>query len=174
MKKETNSKKSNMKELFIEELKDVMSAEQQIIKALPNMIKAAESEDLKEAFTNHLEETRNQAKRLEKIFKMLEVSGKGETCDAMEGLIKEGDKAIQDHTKSAIRDAAIISKAQRIEHYEISAYGTLRTFAKELDLDEAVELLQESLDEEVNADKILTKIAEGSLLISGVNQKANK
>lgn len=167
-------KKEGIQGLFVSELKDILSAEKQIIEALPKMVKAAESKELKEAFTNHLEETRAQVKRLEKIFSMLKMKAEiNENCEAMEGLIKEGEEAIKDYDMSAVRDANLISKAQRIEHYEISVYGTLRTFAKELGLDEAVDLLQETLDEEGAADKKLTKIAEGSLLHAGVNQKAN-
>lgn len=98
---------------------------------------------------------------------------KGQACEAMQGLIQEASEPIHEFPKSALRDAALISKAQRIEHYEISAYGTLRTFAKELNFEEAAKLLQETLEEEANADKALTKIAEGSLIASGVNHKAN-
>ena len=167
-------KKGNIKDLFIIELKDMHSAEEQIVKSLPNMVKAADSEDLKEAFQSHLKETQEQVERLNKIFEFLEESPKGETCKAMQGLIHECSDAIHEFPKSALRDAALISKAQRIEHYEISAYGTLRTFAKELDLNHSViGFIEESLKEEGHADKTLTKIAEGSLLTTGVNRKAN-
>jgi ferritin-like metal-binding protein YciE len=166
-------KKENMKDLLISELKDIYSAEEQIVKSLPNLVKAADSDDLKEAFQSHLEETKEQVERLDEIFEILQENPKGEKCEAMEGLIQECSDAIHQFPKSALRDAALISKAQRIEHYEISAYGSLRTFAKELDLKNIVNLLQATLDEEAHADKTLTKIAEGSLLTSGINRKAN-
>lgn len=167
-------KQENLKNLFISELKDLMNAEEQIVKALPEMVKAAEDPQLKDAFKKHLEETKSHVARLKKIFGMVGISGKGEVCEAMKGLIQEGSEAIEGYPKSSTRDAALIGKAQRIEHYEISVYGTLRTFAKELNLDEVVDLLQDTLDEEANADKALTKIAEGGMLSSGVNQKANQ
>lgn len=167
-------KKGNIRDLFIDELKDIYSAEEQIIKSLPSLIKAADSDDLKEALQTHLEETNKQVERLDKIFELLDVNAKGKKCEAMHGLILECSEAVNEFPKSALRDAAIISKAQRIEHYEISAYGTLRTFAKELDLEEIADLLKVTLDEESHADKTLTKIAEGTLLTSGVNRKAHE
>lgn len=166
-------KKENLKQLFVSELQDMFSAEQQIIKALPDVIKAAESPELKEALKNHLAETKEQLTRLKKIFSIFGIKEQSKMCEAMKGLIEECSETISEHEKSAVRDAAIISKAQRIEHYEISVYGTLVTFAKELDFDEAISLLKDSLSEESNADKKLTKIAEGSLLSTGINQKAN-
>lgn len=167
-------KKDTLNKLFISELKDILSAEEQIVKALPDVIKAAQSSELKDALKKHLEETNVQVQRLEQIFSLLGISERGETCAAMEGLIRECSETINEYDKSPLRDAAIISKAQRIEHYEISVYGTLRTFAKILELDECVDLLKETLDEELNADKKLTKIAEGGLLTTGVNQQANR
>lgn len=160
--------------LFVSELGDILDAENQIVKAMPDAIKAADSKELKEALETHLKETRNQVERLKKIYHMLNLEPKSVTCDAMTGLIREAKEGIQQHEKSAVGDAALISKLQRIEHYEISVYGTLRTFAKELGLDKIVDLLQESLDEEGNADKTLTKVAEGGLIFSGVNRKANQ
>ncbi len=144
------------------------------MKALPEMVKASESPDLKKAFESHLKETRGQIQRLKKIFQLLKVEKKEKFCKATKGLIQECKEVLKDFkTKSPIRDAALISKAQRIEHYEMSAYGTMRTFAKEIDLDEVADLLQATLDEEGNADKKLTKIAEGGLLKSGINRRAN-
>lgn len=166
-------KKGNMRELFLEELREIYNAEEQILKALPVVIKACDSDDLKEAFQTHLEETREQVERLNTIFQELNESPGKKTCEAMHGLIQECSEPIHNLPKSSLRDAALICKAQRIEHFEISAYGTLRTFAKELELKNATDLLQETLDEEANADKTLTKIAEGSLIASGVNHKAN-
>jgi ferritin-like metal-binding protein YciE len=164
--------KKDMQNLFIEELEDMMSSEKQIIEALPEMVKAAESPDLKEAFKTHLEETKGQLQRLKQIFKILNKTPSEEVCQAMKGLIKEGQETIKNFERSAVRDAALISKAQRIEHYEIAAYGTLRTFAKELELDDAVDLLDETLDEESSADKKLTQLAEGGILTAGINQRS--
>lgn len=165
---------NNIRSVFIEEVRDIYSAENQIVNALPKMIEAADCEDLREAFETHLNETREQVKRLEMVFSMIGEANTEHACRAMHGLIQECEEVIQLHPKSALRDAALISKAQRIEHYEISAYGTLRTFAKELGFDDAASLFDESLEEEANADKTLNKIAEGGLLTSGVNTKANR
>lgn len=159
-------------ELFLDELKDIYDSENQIVKALPKMIEAASSQELKEAFEGHLEETKQQVRRLARIFEVLELDGEGESCEAMKGLIKEGEEVINRFPKSAIRDAGLIARAQRIEHYEIAVYGTLKTFAKEFDLDEVRNLLQISLDEEGGANKKLTKIAEGGLFTTGINAKA--
>jgi ferritin-like metal-binding protein YciE len=127
---------------------------------LPKMAKAAAAPELKEAFETHLEETKGQVERLEQLFKSLEGSPKGKKCVAMEGLLEEGKEIISEHDKSSLRDAALICAAQKVEHYEIAAYGCARTFAQLLGLEEAVELLQETLDEEGNADKKLTHLAE--------------
>ena len=163
----------NLKDLLINELHDLFSAEEQIVQALPEMINAAESPELKKAFQSHLKETKGQMQRLEKIFKLLKIARKEKFCNATKGLIEECKEVLKDFKRqSSVRDAALISKVQRIEHYEISAYGTVRTFATELDLDEVADLLQATLEEEANADKKLTKIAEGGLLSSGVNQEA--
>lgn len=165
--------KKDLKNLLIEELHDILSAEEQIVEALPKMVKASESSDLKKAFETHLKETKEQIHRLEKIFKFLKIEKKEKLCKGAKGLIQECKEVLKDFkTKSPIRDAALISKAQRIEHYEMSAYGTMRTFAKEMNIDEVADLLQETLDEEGNADKQLTKIAEGGLFTSGINQQA--
>lgn len=164
--------KEDFMDLFIDQLNDAFSAETQIVKALPKVIKASSSTELKSALETHLKETQNQVKRLEKVFKFLGEKVGKETCEAMEGLIFECDQAIQEFPPSPIRDAAIIGGAQKIEHYEIALYGTLCTFAKELDLDEVQDLLGETLEEEKNADEILTGVAEGGLLTAGVNQKA--
>ena len=161
-------------DLFIDQLNDAYSAEVQIVKGLPKMIKASSSADLKAGLEQHLKETKNQVVRLEKIFKSLGEKIGNETCEAMEGLITECEQVIQEYPASPIRDAAIIAGAQKIEHYEIAAYGTLCTFAKELDLDDIQDLLGETLDEEKAADEKLTGVAEGGLLSAGVNQKALK
>jgi ferritin-like metal-binding protein YciE len=165
----------DLKYLLIDELHDILSSEDQIVEALPEMVKASNSPDLKKAFESHLKETKGQIQRLEKIFKLLKVAKKEKLCKATKGLIQECKEVLKDFkTKSPLRDAALISKAQRIEHYEISAYGTVRTFAKELDLNEVADLLQDTLNEEENADKKLTKIAEGGFFKSGINQQATE
>jgi len=163
-----------IKDLLIDELHDMLNAEGQIVASLPKMVAAAESADLKKAFSSHLKETKEQVNRLKKVFKLMKVGKKAKLCKAMKGLIQECKEVLKDYKKSAVRDAALISKAQRIEHYEIAAYGTLRTFAKELNLSEVAELLQDSLDEEGGANKKLTSIAEGGLLATGVNHEANQ
>src|SRR6185503_791446 len=161
--------------LFVDELSDILDAEEQILKALPKMVMAAQSSDLKEACTAHLKETKEQVRRLEKIFKILKVTRKKKICKAAKALVQECQEVVQKFkTKSATRDAALIAKMQRIEHYEISAYGTLRTFAKEIGVhDDVTDLLQESLEEEDSADKKLTRLAEGSMLTTGINREAN-
>lgn len=164
----------DLKDLLIDELHDILSSEEQIVEALPDMVRASESPELKKAFESHLKETKGQVKRLDKIFKLLKIKKKKKFCKATKGLIQECKEVLKDFkTKSPIRDAALISKAQRIEHYEISAYGTMRTFATELDLDAIADLLQETLDEEGNADKKLSKIAEGGIFKTGINLQAN-
>lgn len=167
-------KKDNLTKLFISELKDIMSAEEQIVQALPEVMKATEASELKEILKKHLKETNDQVSRLKKIFSMLGISEQGEKCEGMESLIQECIDTINEFQKSALRDASLISKLQRIKHYEISVYGTLSTFAKILEMDQALDLLKETLNEEMNADKKLTKIAEGSLLTTGINKKANE
>jgi ferritin-like metal-binding protein YciE len=155
-------------DLFEIELKDIYSAEKQLTKALPKMAKAATNDELKEAFTSHLEETENQIARLEKIFKQLDISfSRVEKCKGMEGLIEEGQELMEKDLDPSVLDAGLICAAQRVEHYEIAAYGCARTFAEQLGHEDVVDLLQESLDEEGNADKKLTEIAQ-----SIVNQEA--
>lgn len=156
-----------MEDLFLDEIRDLYDAEQQIIKALPKLMKAAESPDLKAAFEEHLAQTQNQASRLEQIFNSLGEKSGGEKCDAMQGLAKEADKLV-DHTDAgAVRDAGLIAAAQRVEHYEMAGYGSARTFAQLLGHDDAAALLEETLEEEKEADEKLTDLAE-----TMVNQKA--
>lgn len=160
--------------LLVEELRDLLSAEHQIVKALPKMVEAAECKELKKAFSSHLTETKNQVRRLEKIFRMMGIQKKAVLCKAARGLIKECQEVLGDfRKKSALRDAALISKAQRIEHYEISAYGTARTFAHELGLDKVASLLQDTLDEEGEANSKLTRLAKGWVLNTGINHQAH-
>lgn len=161
------NKLESMHDLLVHELRDLYSAEKQITRALPKMMKAATSEKLKAAFEEHLEVTNVQIERLEEIFTELEVSSRGPKCAAMEGLVEEGSEIIE-HKKEAdpaVLDAALIAAAQRVEHYEIAGYGTARTFAQHLGLDKVVELLQTTLDEEKETDVALTMLAESEINI---------
>ncbi len=159
----------SLHELYVEELKDLYNAENQLLKALPKMVKAATHPELKNAFKEHLEVTRNQVTRLETIFEKLEESPKGKKCKAMEGLIAEASETIAEEGVAAVKDAALIASAQRVEHYEIAGYGCVRTFAKLLGYDDAVEMLQATLDEEGTADKALTQLAETIINIDAEN-----
>jgi ferritin-like metal-binding protein YciE len=147
-------------ELFIEELKDIYHAEQQLVKALPKMAKAATDEQLKAGFTKHLRETEGHVRRLEKVFRLMDEKPAGKVCEAMKGLIKEGAEIIREDLPDSIKDAALIGAAQKVEHYEIAAYGTLRTYAELLDREDVSELLQATLNEEGITDKKLTEVAE--------------
>ena len=153
-------KLSSLHDLFVDELKDLYSAENQLVKALPKMAKAASTEELRTAFNEHLEETRGQVKRLDKIFGDLNVGPRGKKCKAMEGLIEEGKDIIDKEAESAVKDAALIAAAQRVEHYEIAGYGCARTFARLLGYEDAADLLGETLEEEAAADKKLTGVAQ--------------
>jgi ferritin-like metal-binding protein YciE len=150
----------SLHDLYVDELKDLYSAEQQLLKALPRMAKKASAPELKEAFTEHLEVTQTQVERLEKIFDALGVSPKGKKCKAMEGLVEEGKEVIDEDGAPPVIDAALIAAAQRVEHYEMAGYGCVRTFANLLGQEDAAALLQETLDEEGEADKKLTELAE--------------
>jgi ferritin-like metal-binding protein YciE len=151
---------NSLHDLYVEELKDLYNAENQLIKALPQMAKKATAPELKSAFTDHLEVTRKQIDRLEQIFTKLETSPKGKKCKAMEGLVAEGKEVIDEKGDPAVIDAALIAMAQRIEHYEIAGYGCVRTFANLLGYTDAANHLQETLNEEGEADKKLTQLAE--------------
>jgi ferritin-like metal-binding protein YciE len=142
------------------ELKDLYSAEKQLVEALPDIAEAASSDTLKDAVNEHLEETRGHVRRLEQVFEAIGVKPQAEHCDGMEGLISEGSEVAEMKGDGDARDAALIGAAQRVEHYEIAAYGTARTIAKQLGHDDAAKLLSETLDEESAADEKLTKIAE--------------
>ena len=150
----------SLHDLYVDELKDLYSAENQLLKALPRLAKAATAPELKAAFTEHLEVTRKQVERLDRIFGELGVSPKGKKCKAMEGLIEEGKEVIEQDGDPAVIDAALIAAAQRVEHYEMAGYGCVRTFAALLGYDDAAALLQATLDEEGEADKRLTELAE--------------
>ena len=164
-------KENNLQELLIEEMRDVLSAEQQLLKALPRMAKAAQSERLKEVFERHLEETEQHVDRLERAFEILGEPAKAKKCQAMEGLIEEGKEMMGEHKDSAMADAALISSAQKIEHYEIATYGTLCTWCDLLGLDDASELLKETLDEEKTADETLTEVAESDINVEAVSER---
>lgn len=154
--------------LLEDQLKDLYSAENQLVKALPKMAKNASSKSLKEAITSHLEETRHQVERLEQVGQALGIKLSGKKCKAMEGLIAEGAEILEADGPEPVIDAAIIAAAQRVEHYEISAYGTARTFAAQLGHQNAVELLQETLEEESAADEKLTSLSEDEILPAAV------
>lgn len=151
--------KDTLHELLVEQLRDMYDAEKQLVKALPKMAKNAESEDLADAFRSHLGETETQVTRLEEAFGIMGIPAKGKSCKAMKGLLEEGNEAMKEDEKGEMRDLAMIAAAQRVEHYEISAYGTARTLAEQLELDEVAELLQQTEDEEKQADEKLTECA---------------
>jgi ferritin-like metal-binding protein YciE len=158
----------SVEKLFVEELKDLYSAENQITKALPKMVKAATSKDLKQAFESHLRETEGQIQRLEKICGILGASPRGKSCDGMKGVLEEGSSMLHETAEGDIRDAALISAAQRVEHYEMAAYGTVRSYAELLGKPEIAQLLEETLEEEKAADQKLTAISQK------VNVRANQ
>lgn len=153
------SKLNTLNDLLIHELKDLYSAETQLLKALPKMEKAANAEELKEGFAKHLEETKGHVERLEEIFERLGASPEGKTCKAMKGLIAEGEETIHENADDAVKDAALIAAAQRVEHYEIAGYGTVRTYAELLGYDGIAQTLQETLNEEAATDVALTELA---------------
>jgi ferritin-like metal-binding protein YciE len=157
---------ANLEELFVHELRDVLDAEKQILKGLPKMARAAESEDLKAAFEEHKAVTEQHVERLEKIFESLGKAARGKHCPGMEGLLTEGEEMIKEQEKGPVLDAAMIGSAQKVEHYEIAAYGTLATYAKLLQMEEAVDLLGQTLDEEKETDEKLTQIASEINLVA--------
>jgi ferritin-like metal-binding protein YciE len=150
---------NSLQELYVEQLQDLYSAEQQIIKSLPKMIEAAQSEELRDALKEHLEVTRKQAERIETICEELGEEPENEKCKGMEGVLKEGSDLLKE-VSDEVKDAAIIAAAQRVEHYEMAGYGTARTYANLLGFDEAAGLLEETLEEEKEADETLTGLAE--------------
>ncbi|MCL4401320.1 MAG: ferritin-like domain-containing protein [Acidobacteria bacterium] len=164
----------NMEDLFVTQIKDLYDAEKQLIKALPKMAKASSSERLREAFQEHLEQTRGHVERLERIFAQLGQRPSGETCEAMEGLVEEGEEIVDEIDQSPLRDAGLIAAGNRVEHYEMAGYGSARTFAEMLGHSQAATLLEQTLQEERRADEKLTKIGEEMVnreaLRYGVNQ----
>ena len=159
-------------DVLMHELKDLHSAETQLVAALPKMAQAATNDELRQAFEHHLDETRDHVRRLDEVLGQLGAPAGGENCKGMEGLIAEGQEIVAAQGDPTVKDAALISAAQRVEHYEIAAYGTARTLADELGLNDAKDLLDQTLDEESQADKLLTKIATGSMFKSGLNAQA--
>lgn len=157
-----------LQELLVDELKDLYSAEKQIVRALPKIAKAASSEELREALTQHLKETEEQVSRLERISEMLSKKLAGKTCVGMKGVLDEGSEVLEETEKGEVRDAALIAAAQRVEHYEMAGYGSARDFAKLLGLSEVAELLEQTLEEEKSADQKLTQISHQ------VNSEAKK
>lgn len=160
---------NDLNDLLLEQLKDLYNAEGQLTKALPKMAKAATNPELKKAFQTHLEQTKEHVSRLEQVFEAIGEKAKGKTCHAMKGLLEEGQEVLDEDAEDAVKDAALIAAAQRVEHYEIAGYGTVRTYAESLGHDEAAKLLQMTLDEEGETDKLLTEIA-----VTCVNQLAEQ
>ncbi|MBT1684997.1 YciE/YciF ferroxidase family protein [Dawidia soli] len=158
---------SKLGKLFEQEIRDIYWVEKALLKALPKMAKKATSPDLVTALQDHLTETEEQVSRVERIFGMLNKEPRAKKCEAMEGLLKEAEEVTGEAEEGAMRDAAIIASVQKVEHYEISSYGTLRTFAQTLQLDEAVTILETTLEEEKKADTLLTEVA-----VSNVNNEA--
>jgi ferritin-like metal-binding protein YciE len=162
----------SLTDVLADQLGDLYSAERQLVDALPRVAQAAQSPELREAFENHLGETRKHVSRLEQIFERGDIRRVEEHCEGMEGLIREGEAIVAATGDPAAKDAALIAAAQRVEHYEIAGYGTAKTLAGQLGMDETRAVLDETLDEEGKADKLLTKIATGPMFQSGVNQAA--
>ena len=163
--------RSLLLELFENELKDIYWAEKALTKALPKMAKNASSSELVEAIENHLEETEAQVEKLEQVFEILGKKAVAKKCEAMAGLVKEGEEIMQDTEKGPQRDAGIISAAQKVEHYEIASYGTLRAFAQTLGLEDAAQILEEILEEEKNADQTLTEVAETTINVEALEEE---
>jgi ferritin-like metal-binding protein YciE len=163
---------NSLKDVLQEQLEDLHSAEEQLVKALPKMAQAAHHDELRKAIEHHLEETREHLKRVDEALAEIGISSSTEECKAMKGLIAEGEELMQKDGDPTAMDAALIGAAQRVEHYEIAAYGTARQLADDCGYDSIRDLMDQTLDEESQADKLLTKIATGGMFKSGVNQQA--
>ncbi|WP_046865737.1 ferritin-like domain-containing protein [Microvirga massiliensis] len=161
------AKQKTLDDLFLHTLKDIYYAERKILRNLPKMAKAAESQELKQAFEKHREETQGQIERLEQVFELLGKRAQGVTCEAINGILEEGESVMEDFGESEALDAGILAAAQAVEHYEIVRYGTLKTWAQELGMNDAVKLLDQNLQEEKKTDELLTQLAEAR-----VNTKA--
>ena len=158
----------DLNELFLEELADIYDAEKQLVKALPKMAQAAHSQELQSAFEDHLEQTQQHVQRVEEVFRIFDAKAKGKKCEAMAGLIEEAEDIMKEETTEAVMDAALIAAAQKVEHYEIATYGCLRTWAELLGKDDALDLLEETLNEEKDVDESLTDIA------TNINEQAKE
>jgi ferritin-like metal-binding protein YciE len=161
-------KLESVEDLFLAELRDLYDAENQLLKALPKLAEAATAPALKLAVSQHLEETKGHVARLDRVFRELDVKPTGETCQAMKGLVKESEEFIQDKGEPSVRDAGLIGAAQRVEHYEMAGYGTARTLAKRLGFQEIASMLQQTLEEEGEADRKLTAVAENEVNVRAV------
>lgn len=150
----------NLRDLYVDELKDLYNAEQQLLKALPKMAKAASSAELRNTFNDHLQVTQEQVRRLDKIFQQLGTTPRGKKCKGMEGIVEESKDFLSERADPTVKDAGLISEAQRVEHYEMAGYGTVRTYARMLGFNDAANALQQTLKEEEQADHRLTQIAE--------------
>jgi ferritin-like metal-binding protein YciE len=157
------AKQKTLDDLFLHTLKDIYYAEKKILKSLPRLAKAAESTELKQAFNTHREETQGQIERLEQVFEMLSKRASGVSCEAINGILEEGESVMEDFGDSEAADAAILAAAQAVEHYEIVRYGTLKTWAEELGLQDAVKLIDQNLQEEKKTDAVLTQLAEARI-----------
>jgi ferritin-like metal-binding protein YciE len=153
----------SLEDLFVNLLKDIYYAEKQILKALPKMAKKADSDDLREAFEHHLQETKGQVERLEQVFALCELKPTAKACPAIKGILEEGEEDMKEAKDPDVLDAGMIADAQAVEHYEIARYGTMIAWAKQLGMNDAARLLQQTLEQEYNADKTLTELAETSL-----------
>jgi ferritin-like metal-binding protein YciE len=160
---------NHLQDLLLHDLKDLYNAESQILKALPRMAKKASAPELKQAFEAHTEETRNQIEKLEQVFQLLGEKAKGKTCHAMKGIIEEGKEVMAEDADPDVKDAALIGAAQKVEHYEIAGYGTVRTYAEMLGNKQAARLLQQILDEEGKTDKKLTQLAENLINVEAMH-----
>ena len=157
------AKEKTLNDLFLHTLKDVFYAEKQILKALPKMAKKAESDELRQAFEHHVKETEGQVQRLEQVFELCGVKAAGKTCPAIKGIIEEGEESMKEAKDPDVLDAGMIADAQAVEHYEIARYGTMIAWANQLGMSDAANLLQQNLDQEYGADRLLTDLAEGRL-----------
>lgn len=162
----------NLETLFHDTLKDIYYAEKQILRTLPKMARAAQSEEGKQAFLKHKEQTQGQIERLEQVFELIGKPARGKTCEAIQGIIAEGEEIIDEYKGSVALDAGLISSAQAVEHYEIARYGTLKSWASQLGLDEAVSLIDANLQEELETDQLLTQLGEASANPKGAKQAA--
>lgn len=160
-----------LNDLFLDTLKDIYFAEKQILKALPKMARAAQSEEGKAGFLQHRDETQGQIERLEQVFELLGKSPRGKTCEAIQGILAEGEEIMEEYKGTAALDAGLISSAQAVEHYEIARYGTLKSWAKQLGLNDAIPLLDANLQEEIATDQKLTALGEASANPKGLQQK---